>query len=170
MPSQYMCLLGLTSASSSQKGFELKSGWRDEEIAGAELAARHREGTDSFHLKKMMELAFTGALLLFAAAVATTQQQVSLPRPLSTWLLNFMNPNSNLSVTFFYCRNKMQSSEESIELWPFFRTGSCLLSSWVSLSREGSDSCHMEKNMWPVSVSAIEWGKSPFQCDMVCVW
>lgn len=55
---------------------------RDEERTLAELAARHREGTDSFHLKKMMELAFTGALLLFAAAVATIQQQVSLPRAL----------------------------------------------------------------------------------------
>ena len=51
--------------------------------ARAELAARHREGRDSFHLKKMMELAFTGALLLLAAAaVATLQQQVSLPRAL----------------------------------------------------------------------------------------
>lgn len=55
---------------------------RDEERARAELAACHREGTDSFHLKKMMELAFTGALLLFAAAVATIQQQVSLLRAL----------------------------------------------------------------------------------------
>lgn len=55
---------------------------RDEERARAELAACHREGTNSFHLKKMMELVFTGALLLFTAAVATIQQQVSLPRAL----------------------------------------------------------------------------------------
>lgn len=55
---------------------------RDEEKVGVELAVCHREGRDSFHLKKMMELAFTGALLLFAAAVATIQQQVSLPTAL----------------------------------------------------------------------------------------
>lgn len=64
------------------------SGVLGEEGAGAGL---HREGTDSFHLKKRMKLAFTGALLLLAAAKATRQQQVSLPRGcLLVWQPDFM--------------------------------------------------------------------------------
>lgn len=85
MPSQYLIflyVLAMPVAVRKHLSFkELVESW-DEERARAELAARHREGTDSFHLKKTMELAFTGALLLFAAAVATIQQQVSLPRAL----------------------------------------------------------------------------------------
>lgn len=84
MPSQYMSLLlyalAMSVAVRKRLCFKELVESRDEEKVGVELAACHREGRDSFHLKKMMELAFTGALLLFAAAaVATIQQQVSLP-------------------------------------------------------------------------------------------
>lgn len=73
---------------------------RDEERARAELAARHREGTNSFHLKKMMELAFTGALLLFAAAAVATSFTAQCF--LLAWQPNLMISDSNLSMRLFY--------------------------------------------------------------------
>jgi len=76
---------GLAVSAAVFRGLSFKKS-REEERAWAELAACHREGTDSFHLK-MMELVFTGARTLFAAAVATIQQHVSLSSPLC-WLGN----------------------------------------------------------------------------------
>lgn len=94
-----------------RKGLSLKElvESRDEEIARAELAVRHREGTDSFHLKKMMELAYRGALLLFAAAAVATGFIAQCF--LLAWQPNLMNSDSNLSIRFFfYHLDLMQSS------------------------------------------------------------
>lgn len=71
-----------------RSGVNVNEYWVRKGKAGAGL---HREGMDSFHLKKRMKLAFTGALLLLAAAKATRQQQVSLPRGcLLVWQPDFM--------------------------------------------------------------------------------
>lgn len=79
MPSVYTSIL-LQCLQKSEMAFSFKElvETRNDERARAELVARHREGTNSFHFpQKMMEQAFTGSLLLFAAAaVATIQQQV----------------------------------------------------------------------------------------------
>ncbi|TNN47577.1 hypothetical protein EYF80_042219 [Liparis tanakae] len=88
----------------------------DEERARPEPAARHREGTDSFHLRKRMELAFTGALLLFAAAVATMQQQAPLPRalrfpshlPLSVHMCRFTTAALNEYTNYFFTFDPLQ--------------------------------------------------------------
>ncbi len=105
---------------------------RDEERALAELAARHREGTDSFHLKKMMELAFTGALLLFCCCCGNdTATSLTAQGSLLAWQPNFMNPDMNLSITFSTIIIRCKAHKNPVNCDCF---STYLLSSWVSVS------------------------------------
>lgn len=72
---------------------------RDEERAGAELAARHREGTDSFHLKDGTGLHRSSAALCCCCG-NDTATSLTAQGSLLAWQQNFRNPDSNLSITF----------------------------------------------------------------------
>lgn len=75
----------LSYACSGLKKFEKLVESREEEKAWTKLAVPHREGTDSFHLKKMMKLVFTetltSLLLLLWQPYSNTSHCMSLSVP-----------------------------------------------------------------------------------------